>query len=306
MEKIRILIGADDRYAMPMTVAAHSALYHLAQDREVELHVLDGGISSENRRRSKEILRQAHPLVEIHWRNAQLDDFQDINVGIFSKSSMIRLQVTQLFSIDVERVLYIDSDVVINDDVSQLWQFPLEKFPVWAVNDGPPGSFKVNITDKFPEVKAHDDALYFNSGVLLFNLPEWRTQRISEKTLYFLNQHSHKLSFPDQDALNAVVAGNWGHLPRRWNMQVYRINQPFGPDAKEKGIIHYTTFKPWEREFTLRHKITFFRAFLRCRWSPLPKAVLWASSVYLEQCAKHNILRIKRRLKLGSGSTISR
>ena len=290
-------MGADDRYAMPMTVAAHSALHHLARDCVVELHILDGGISLKNQNRSKEVLLRAHPLVEIFWRNANLDDYQELNVGIYSKSSMIRLLVPQLFSEDVERVLYIDSDVVVNDDISQLWHFRLDSLPVWAVNDGLPGAFKNSITDRFPEVDARDNALYFNSGVLLINLPEWRSQKISERALEFLKEHSQKLSFPDQDALNAVIAGHWGQLPNRWNMQVYRINQPYGASAGERGIVHYTTFKPWERGYTSRHKVTFFKAYLRSRWNSLPKALVWASSVYLEQCAKHNWLRIKRRLK---------
>ena len=150
--------------------------------------------------------------------------------------------------------------------------------PVWAVINGEVEQFENNIASRFAEVTGSEDARYFNSGVLLINLREWQHQKISEKALDFLRAHSEELSFPDQDALNAVIAGNWGALSPRWNKQVIRIGQPESASVLDRGITHYTSHKPWNRDYTWRCSEIFFHAYMRSSWDSVPKALVWSAA----------------------------
>lgn len=296
MDRIILLLGANDAYAMPMTVAAYSALSRIDPSREVELHVQDDGISDVNRARAERILTRAHPRAILSWRKAQLADFMDVNVGQYSMASIIRLMMPYLFGPEVGRVLYIDSDLIVEDDVSPLFDMDLGDHPIWAVQNGAPDDFNNIIRQKFPDTEAPDDAIYFNSGVLLVNLPQWRARKVTERTLDFLRQHSDKLSFPDQDALNAVTAGRWGRLPARWNKQIIRLGQPECAPLSERGILHYTSYKPWTPSYSWPGNGRFHREYIRSGWTTGPSAWLSVGRLLVSQFYSRNRVRLMRRL----------
>jgi lipopolysaccharide biosynthesis glycosyltransferase len=274
METIRLLLGANDRYAMPMTVAAHSALVHIDPSHDVELYIVDDNISYGNRKTAELVLKRAHPRARLIWREADLEFASQINFGHYSAASLIRIMLPSIFNFDVTRVLYLDSDLIVNDDISSLWKIDLKDKAIWAVQNGSDDEFHNLITRKFPMIGDILGARYFNSGVLLVNLPEWRKQMITERTLDFLGKHSRDLSFPDQDALNAVVLNDWGRLPARWNKQVIRLGEPDLESISTPGILHFTSYKPWSPDYTWRGNMHFHLAYLRSGWEPRHLALL--------------------------------
>jgi lipopolysaccharide biosynthesis glycosyltransferase len=251
---------------MPLAVAAHSALHYLDHTIPVDVHIVDGGIHPQNRGRIESCLRAAHPRAHVHWRSPDFAEFSGVNVRHYSLASMSRLLMPSLFPESVERVLYLDSDIVVESDIASMWSIPLGQQAVWAVQDADDDEFEKNISRKFPELDAPPGARYFNSGVLLVNLPRWREQCVTERVIRFLKEHSERLSYPDQDALNAVLLGEWGRLPPRWNKQIIRIGQPESASMDDPGILHYSTFKPWKQDYTWKAKLPFHKAFLRSRW----------------------------------------
>jgi glycosyltransferase involved in cell wall biosynthesis len=60
---------------------------------------------------------------------------------------------------------------------------------------------------------------YFNAGVLVLNLERWRAENISQKVFRYLREYRKYLNFEDQEGLNAVLAGDWGMLDPKWNVQ---------------------------------------------------------------------------------------
>lgn len=293
---IKILVGANDSYAMPMTVAVHSALRHIGAGHRVHVHVLDGGISDFNKGRTLRTVLGAYPSVKVFWENVNLSKFSSINVRHYSAASLIRLLVPDIFGKEVSRVLYLDSDLIVEADLSELWGIDLAEKALWATQNGDDSEFDNLIRSKFPEIEAPEGARYFNSGVLLINLPEWRRQRISERALDILNKHSSRLSFPDQDALNAVVAGNWGRLPSRWNTQIIRLGQPESALLRERGILHYTSYKPWVPSYSWPAGHRFHRAYLRTGWESASAARKTVMRLSILQFLHRTRARIRNRI----------
>jgi lipopolysaccharide biosynthesis glycosyltransferase len=295
-EKIRLLFAANEAYAMPMTVAAHSALYHLDKTRHSEVNIFSDGISTESRARVHRSLSKAHPTAEVRWHYPKKENFIGINVRRYSQASLCRLLAPNLFDVDVERVLYLDSDLVVETDISPLWDMSLGSYPLWAVQNGPDEDFENLIAAKFPSILSSHSDRYFNSGVLLINLSEWRLQQISEKCLDFLHQNSELLSFPDQDALNAVAHGNWGRLSMHWNKQVIQLNQPESAPFHQLGILHFTSNKPWHRSYTWPGYMRFHRAYLRSGWQPGTLAFAKVAKLATYQFLNRGIMRTRRKL----------
>ncbi len=167
-----------------------------------------------------------------------------------SAGMYLRLLLPGLVGPDVARLLYLDVDVQVSGDLTPLWQLGLGDAPLAAVRDAFTATFATHggVPGAGPE---HDpDAPYFNSGVLLMNLPVWRRDRISAKCLTYLAAYADRLRFPDQDALNLVAYGRWLRLPHRWNnMRSFLLEQT--PDTPhDTRVMHFAgPRKPWTEGF---------------------------------------------------------
>jgi lipopolysaccharide biosynthesis glycosyltransferase len=182
------------------------------------------------------------------------DEFRAMPVpahGIYRNGIYLRLRLPHLVPRDVDRLLYLDCDILVHRDLGSLWEVQLGDALLAAVRDG------INRTmgdwGGVPGMAAgiRRDAPYFNSGVLLMNLPVWRCSRATERCVEYLREHHDRLRFPDQDALNLVGYDAWLELESSWNDTV-RWWQTRADDATDEQV-HVTHFvgprKPWQVDF---------------------------------------------------------
>lgn len=177
----------------------------------------------------------------------QLELCSYISTGMY-----LRLFLPGLVPQHMQRLLYLDCDVLVNGDLGPLWDLPLGDAPLAAVRDGTNRSAgeRGGIPGAGPHIKA--TAPYFNSGVLLMNLPVWRRTKVTEQCLEYLHEYEDRLRFPDQDALNLVTYGQWLRLERKWNDTVLWWVRPDEPTSD--GHIRVSHFvgpvKPWHSGFS--------------------------------------------------------
>lgn len=303
-EPICIIAGADAAFALPLTVTLHSALRRLDPRREVEIVVADGGLGDDNRARIETTLGQAHPRLTLRFAAPRMERVSGLNSALYSSSAYLRIMIPEFLPSERKRALYLDSDILVTADLATLWDVDMGAFPLWAVQNYSLGDFERQVRAPFPELAAPEDGVYFNSGMLLFNLPAWRDENISERTFKFLDQHSHRLSFPDQDALNAILAGHWGRLDPRWNMQMSNLGVvpsleaptlgPADPSAIRSlsGICHFTVKKPWRPDYTGRLGGAWAAEAVRTGWMSL----YGAAALLARQSVTRNRARVRRRL----------
>jgi len=143
---------------------------------------------------------------------------------------------------DIQRLLYIDTDTLVVNDLAPLYGQDISGYPVGAVYD--------NYVKKQPLIGIEAEGDYFNSGVLLIDIPAWKEQQISEKAFDYLLRYPERILFVDQCALNAVLKNNWKKLPGYCNTMTSMI--PAGMDRKlrsrflsDKIVLHFTLQRPW-------------------------------------------------------------
>ena len=104
-----------------------------------------------------------------------------------------------------------------------------------------------------------DNYSYFNSGVLIINVREWRINNYGQKVLEFAQKE--KLPHHDQDALNKIFMNKWYKIPLCWNVipPIFYLFSKILFNSKLRdaavyakampAIIHYAgRYKPWEFE----------------------------------------------------------
>lgn len=142
----------------------------------------------------------------------------------------------------VERIIYLDTDILVTNRLRPLFQVDMEHYPVAAVYD--------NYVKKQTLIDINTEGAYFNSGMMLINLPIWNSQKISEQCFDYLSQYPERILYVDQCALNAVLKNNWLKLPYSFNCLTSYI--PIDLNRSKKSdllksivILHFTLERPW-------------------------------------------------------------
>ncbi len=259
---ISIVLASDERLAMPMTVAAFSAVTN-TRSGPINLFILDGGIMPSSRHKVCRTLVLPH--VHVHWirpASARIDEICRKGPNPrYSKAAYFRLLLPEILPSEIKKVIYLDADVVVLKDLSELWSVEMDGNPFLAVQE-PDGPYMIDCFRTFnPELRNLDfdkfgirpEHKYCNSGVMVIDVEKWRREAVMEKAFAFLETYFPR--FVDQDALNVVLAGRWGLLDPKWNVtQAFYVAQPkcpYGPEVirnvvSDPYILHFTgSPKPW-------------------------------------------------------------
>jgi lipopolysaccharide biosynthesis glycosyltransferase len=128
----------------------------------------------------------------------------------------------------IDRVIYIDVDVLVRRDLLRLWQIDLNGLPFGAVPEPWWAADPARLT-LFP-------AGYFNSGILLQDLPAWRREGLTDRVVDYIRAWragrqiglapgSAGASPPKlwgfQNEMNAALAGRWRPLGQEWNYSIH-------------------------------------------------------------------------------------
>jgi lipopolysaccharide biosynthesis glycosyltransferase len=167
-----------------------------------------------------------------------------------SVATYFRLFIDKLMPTDINRILYLDSDILITGPVNELWAVDLEGYELAAVTGV--------IFNTDPSVRERlgmaATSKYFNAVVLLIDLVRWKNSRVGERALDFVLKHPDLVIRHDQDALNHVLNGHFKELTKEWNFQDANIRRGqdgkcSADDIRELGaakIIHFSwKSKPW-------------------------------------------------------------
>ncbi|MBC2606932.1 glycosyltransferase family 8 protein [Pelagicoccus albus] len=292
---INVACACDNSFAMPLAVMVRSILDTLSCSEKIELFVLDGGVSPENK---KKVLSswEAH-RVDVNWLSPELSDISGLRVsGHVNLLTYFRILLPRMLPERVERVIYLDCDMVVRKDLSVLWDTPLGDYALCAVQDmtvpvmnaseglenyemcRPFLSLDVPL-NTYRELSISPTCKYFNAGLLFINLKMWRKERIAERVLSYLRNYNERIQFWDQDGLNAVLYNQWGELDLRWNQipHIYRYpswrHSPFDEvdfelARNEPWIIHYAASdKPWNPRSEHPLKGEFYETLKGTQWS---------------------------------------
>ena len=243
-KEIPIFFTIDNSYAPFLAVALNSAVKNSNKDRCYRAIVLHEGVTDENRKRIESLGTDNFKIDVIPMKNNfdALDDRMSnrLRCDYFTLTIYFRLFIPAMFP-QYDKAIYIDSDVVLADDIAKLFDIDLGDNYIGACNDlsiadVPP---LVSYTENAVGVKAHE---YINSGVLLMNLKKLREEKFEEHFLKLLNTYHFDSIAPDQDYINAILNGKILYLDKRFDT----MPNDNRPECENPIIIHYNLFeKPW-------------------------------------------------------------
>jgi lipopolysaccharide biosynthesis glycosyltransferase len=280
-ETIHVAFCIDDAYALPMSVTLRSLLAHTK--RPVRAHVIDGGLSPASVQKIKNDAGDCVRIVSPVARSRELHA-SPLSVH-WSGALLLRLELHELLA-DVPRVLSLDADLLVMDDIGKLWDEGIApSCPVrMALSSLAPFGY--------PALREHGfapGALHFNSGIMDLNLDVLRTRM--HEAVRVLEAHP-TLLFPEMDAFNIAFQSEIGRIASRWHVQLHSYYRIFGAETaparlaglidqaeaneavSAPGLVHFLErWKPWHSDAEENH------GEFAVAWRRFAMETTWASEV---------------------------
>ena len=210
-----------------------------------------------------------------------------------SRTAYVRINIAYILPLYISKVLYLDSDIIVNSDLQELYSICIDSYAIACV-----------------EVIEN----YFNSGVMLMNLSYFREHSIPKKVFEFIKLNPDKLECFDQDALNDVLKGKYLKIPPKYNAgdillqtlekqirksNLYIYSEEEIQEAYDKPvIIHYAGsfhYKPWYK-YTFHSKQDLFLFYLKA--TPYKNIKLKSNYIlYLMQNIEDRYFHLKEYVK---------
>ena len=306
---IRICMACDDKYAMHCASAVASMIDNHKSEEKLEFFILNSAISKKSQSRLEKLgntkvsslkLINVNPL---DFKNCPLPENMH-----FSLETYFRLKLPDFFP-DFDKVLYIDCDVTVLGDVKELWELDIA------------GVYAAVCEDIVPVEHLREfigDFANFNAGVMVINLKKWREDRISQKCFDFIEHHSEKIFFVDQDVLNSMLIPKINYFPRFWNLEYMPLNDVVSGLYSEQEIRlihHISRMKPWNTPFGHIYADKYFKYLAKTPWwhhilllkaGMIAKGVKKSILIYLQNwnCKNRLIKTVKDRRAVLWGASI--
>ncbi len=244
-EQINIFFASDDRYLPYLGIALSSLSEHSSSSYVYNVNILTANFAEDNLEEIKKIVKP-NIRVSVFNIDEKINSFREkLSLRLrdyYSESIYYRMFIPSLFP-DIEKAVYLDSDIVLCDDVAKLFLLDIGENLLGAVTDESVICEPVfcNYVKRHIGLSLADE--YFNSGVLLMNLKRMRDSDIEGKFIHLLDRYNFNTVAPDQDYLNFLCRGKIYYLPSGWNKHPIPGREISKNDLH---IMHYNMFnKPW-------------------------------------------------------------
>ena len=192
------------------------------------------------------------PNKKIHLLDVGEEFLKGVKLDSLSIETFYRIKAIDMLPLDLHRILYLDVDMVVKDDLSELFSVSLDGHPIAACEDM---NALIACVDVHASSKVPLDKPYFNAGMLLMNLDYLRENNLGEKLVNrVLNEYKNFLYY-DQDILNSEFYENVLILPFVYNIppKLYLLDLYSVPNAKN---IYATAYQINNRceDFERRYK----------------------------------------------------
>lgn len=189
--------------------------------------------------------------------------FEDVPLtDRFPVEACSRLMAPFILPEYIERILWLDADIIVKKDMTELYWKDMDTVSIGVVKDQ--GS-DIVISECCERLHLKNDSIYFNSGVILFNLKEIR-KRWSKKELFELMRNIQcRLEYPDQDILNLMFEKDKVIFSDAWNYQIKSWSKFREDDLASASIIHYVgPIKPWSSRWENKAKWIWWSYYCIC------------------------------------------
>lgn len=250
-----VTCSTDDNY-LQHCMAMLCSLFENNREHEFCVHMLVSSLSQEGRTLISDLGTRYHNQIVFYDIDDSMVEGVKMNTGarfngkqMYSIATYYRIFLPSLLPETIDRILYLDCDIIVLSDVKELYDLYLDGYGLAAVKDFSP--YDNYHRNKMGLSMRHSA---FCAGMMMINLDYWRRTNAQEALLEYSTRDWEHVYLQDQDALNFVFRDSWFMLPYKWGKTqlvvapIDKIQRSFDiyEFAEKPCIIHYAGhIKPW-------------------------------------------------------------
>lgn len=272
--KMDIVACVDKYFVLPTGVMAYSVC-HNNPNLDIVFHlIIDESVTDKDRDNLKSTIcsftGKRVDFYPISSKNVdQLPNFMKYGPSL---ATYYRLFLTELLPKTIEKVLYLDGDIIVRKSLLPLWNTDVSDIALAATPE-----LGIDEVDTYKRLQYNPSMGYFNAGVLLINLKYWRDHNASLIFGEYIKTHHNAILLHDQDVLNYVFRENKRTLSYEYNfMQKYLQKSCYSKyeklllkAMKDPAIIHFSgSSKPWNAYVRQTHPFSssFYKYQSQTKW----------------------------------------
>ncbi|WP_205499825.1 glycosyltransferase family 8 protein [Rufibacter psychrotolerans] len=289
---ISIVVVSDDHYIVLLAALIKSIEMNHKTGERLDFYVVEDRVMDKTK---KKLESSINPEVSaLHWISMK----NAIPAGVelpLDRSSWplniyMRFFISHFIPSHIERVIYLDVDMIVQADISQLWTMDMQDKIIAAVMDQ-----RIKTIDcswggvvNYKELNLDGEAKYFNTGLLLIDVKKWKEADLTRKILDCIKVNESYANFPDQYGLNVVLADKWLELDVLWNYFATG-------DHEEPCIIHFMSTKPIYKSYNYNtyYQSLFFDYLSLTPWNG--QSQISSSRIYLAK-ARNKFRKILKKV----------
>lgn len=294
MSLIHIALSCDDNYVVPTGVTIQSVIANRAPTTQLHFHIMLFEVSVANHQALESF---AGPDVQVSLIDVRAEDFPNCQVkeGVYwTLPVWFRLRYATFFP-EIDKILALDSDMIIREDLTPLWDTDISDVYVAAVPSGQDPDEVAQYLN-LPRIKG----ICLNPATSLMNLRKFREDNIEQKCFDFLNANYARLHFNEEDILNNVLQDQRRPISSRWNRMPLDFYARLGKESyrklkaeqEEAAILHFgCRSKPWHGNCEHPLRDEYLKYLLQTPWKDQAAAIrrdqfwnkIWSVTVYPER-----------------------
>lgn len=256
---MNILYTFNDKFVPQVAAAITSVCENNKNVFEIHFYLMSLNVSQENEKKLTAYIQKYGREVSFIELGDMSEHFDfEINTSGWNPIVLARLLLDKLLPSSLDRILYLDGDTIVRGSLEELYQTEMKDHAIAA-------SLEPTYDHERKASIGMKGMPYYNAGVLLIDLNNWRSQNLGKKIISFYKEHEGKLFSNDQDAINGTCKGQILTLSPKYNyynifdQYSYRFlsklcdypyidKDVFEEARKHPVIIHYLgEERPWRK-----------------------------------------------------------
>lgn len=246
---INLLVTLNSGYLHQLNVMLHSVV-RSNPGEQFQVYVLHSSLTDEELDKTRAVLGAGNDLISVPVHDTGLESAP--TTDRYPVEMYYRIFAAKYLPQELERILYLDPDIIVKGSLRELYEMPMERYLFAAASHVHKLMTQINAL----RLDMEENEPYINSGLLLMNLKRLREIQREDAVFDYIEKHKNRLILPDQD----VISGLYGGEIQPLNPYVYNMTErifALHPESdawldlpwveKNTVILHYCgRNKPWK------------------------------------------------------------
>lgn len=237
---MNIVCATDDNFVQHCCIMLVSLL---CNNKDVEVFILTEGLNSQNQKIIEEEVASKGGSVHFCFVDPSIVEDLPLSkldcLSHISRATYYRLLISDILPKEIDKAIYLDCDIVVNNSISELWNVNMDNKAIAAV-------LQIGSGKEAERLGYPMEYGYFNAGVTMINLKFFREYNVTALLLDYMMTNAENLLYNDQDVLNGVLYDKCIHLLPQWNMNANAYDRNIEQKVDIKNGIIINTYREYK------------------------------------------------------------